>query len=147
MIDIKDLLTNETLERAKKKEITLEEKTAIQEASDKILFKQLNSSCNDCYADAVLELILLRKKKPREFEERLKGRNYILKRGCVFQLGFGNSKMLVRQNCTDKLAIEFLAIDKNNIQYFDDYPEEWEEEVDKYLNNKSAKTFKQSKIE
>lgn len=141
---VEELLSDDMLRRFQEKEATSEEKEAISSLARKVLFKELNASCSDCYSDAIIELRVLKKNQPKEFEERLNGRRYVLKRGCVFQLGFGSRNMLVRQNCTDKLAIAFLSQDKNNIVHFEDYPEDWEEEVDKFLSAKSKKQTKSS---
>lgn len=144
-MDVNELLSEQTLQRFKNKEATNEEKSSLSDLAKKVLFKDLDSSCSNCYFDAIIELRLFKKRNPKEFEERMNGRHYVLKRGCVFQMGFGSRNMLVRQNCTDKLAIEFLSWDKNNIVHFEDYPEDWEDEVDKYLEAKSNKQPKTSK--
>ncbi len=53
--------------------------------------------------------------------------NFILKRGISLPLGFGTGDFLVRQNTTKEKAIRILKTNPNNIQYFESYPENWQE--------------------
>lgn len=138
---IRQLLHEDTLKKFQEEKATYEEITYLIEVTQKILMRDLNYNCKNCYADALIELRVLYDNDRKLFEERMRGQRYVLKRGCVFQLGFGSSRMLVRQNCTEELAVEFLSKDRNNIMYFEKYPtREWEKEVDEYiLKNREQK--------
>ena len=54
-----------------------------------------------------MELVNLYKTNRILFEERMKEKRYQIARGVCMPLGFGSSRMIVYQNCTDELAIEF----------------------------------------
>ena len=54
-------------------------------------------------------------------------------------LGFGSSRMIVYQNCTDELAIEFLSLDEKNSKYFERLPDGWKDDVAEYLEKLSGK--------
>lgn len=131
---IKELLSESTLNKFKEDKATYEEINFLIEVTRKVLMKDLDYSCKNCYTDALIELNVMYNNNKRLFDQRMSGQRYILKRGCVFQLGFGSSRMLARQNCTEELALEFLSKDKNNIVYFEKYPtKDWEKEVDDFI--------------
>lgn len=111
-MDVNELLSEQTLQRFKNKEATNEEKSSLSDLAKRFCLKTWTALVAIANFDAIIELRLFKKRNPKEFEERMNGRHYVLKRGCVFQMGFGSRNMLVRQNCTDKLAIEFLSWDK-----------------------------------
>lgn len=139
-MNIDDFLTNSTLARFQAKQESFEERQCLVYLAGKVLGKSLVYTCRNCYIDLLTELIVMYKHNRKQFDERMKERKYILKRGCCLPLGFGSNRMIVFQNCTDALAIEFLSLDENNIQYFDHYPENWKEDVAAYKQPSPAES-------
>lgn len=131
-MNVDDFLTNSTLSRFQAKSESFEERQTLVHLAGRVLGKTLVYTCRNCYIDLLTELIVMYKHNRKQFDERMKEKRYVLKRGCCLPLGFGSKRMIVFQNCTDTLAIEFLSLDENNIQYFDHYPEDWKEDIENY---------------
>ena len=86
-----------------------------------------------------MELVNFYKTNRILFEERMKEKRYQIARGVCMPLGFGSSRMIVYQNCTDELAIEFLSLDEKNSKYFERLPDGWKDDVAEYLEKLSGK--------
>lgn len=106
---------------------TPEQKEFVEKQVFKVLRKELNYGCNSCYQDAIIELVKMQREQPDLYEARQIDPLFVLKRGVLVSYEFGSSEFLVYQNCTDELALKFLAKNPENIEEFDVYPENWKE--------------------
>lgn len=145
-MNIDKLLTNEVIERFRTREETSEERDALVFLATKVLCRKITYTCRNCYFDALLELVNLYKTNRSLFDERMKEKKYQIRRGICMPLGFGSNRMIVYQNCTDKLAIEFLSLDEKNSQYFEILPDNWKDDVAEYLGKKSDKNIIQREL-
>lgn len=136
---VDELLTNEVIERFRLLEETKEEREALISIAAKVLGRTITYTCRNCYFDTLVELINLYKTNQKLFNERMKEKRYQIARGVCMPLGFGSDRMIVYQNCTDELAIEFLSLDENNSKHFERLPDNWKEEVAEYFEKKSGK--------
>ena len=64
-------------------------------------------------------------------------REYKVKNGILLQLAFGSSEFYSNANLTDDIAEQYLAKNPQDIVYFSDYPEDWEERVAKSKKSKA----------
>ena len=136
---VEELLTNEVIERFRLQKETSGEREALIYFASKVLGRKVTYTCRNCYFDALIELINLYKTNQTIFEERMQEKRYQIKRGVCMPLGFGSSRMIVYQNCTDSLAIEFLSLNEDNCKYFEQLPSEWKDDVAEFLGKKSEK--------
>lgn len=136
---VDELLTNEVIERFRLREETPQERDALVSLASKVLCRKISYTCRNCYFDALAELSSLYKTNRILFEERMKEKRYQIARGVCMPLGFGSNRMIVYQNCTDELAVEFLSLDEANSRYFEVLPSKWKEDVAEYLVKLSGK--------
>lgn len=136
---VADLFTNEVIERFRLREETPQERDALVSLASKVLCRKISYTCRNCYFDALTELVNLYKTNRILFEERMKEKRYQIARGVCMPLGFGSNRMIVYQNCTDALAIEFLSLDEKNSRYFERLPDDWKDDVAEYLERLSEK--------
>lgn len=83
------------------------------------------TACNDCYNDAIIEIILYIKKNGKMKEKR----NYKLKNGVLLQIEFGDDKFYTNDNLTDEIAEDYLRSRPQQINKFADFPENWEKQI------------------
>lgn len=136
---VNELLTNEVIERFRLRKETPQERDTLVSLASKALCRKISYTCRNCYFDALMELVNLYKTNRILFEERMKEKIYQIARGVCMPLGFGASRMIVYQNCTDELAIEFLSLDEKNSKYFERLPDGWKDDVAEYLEKLSGK--------
>lgn len=136
---VDELLTNEVIERFRLRKETPQERDALVSLASKVLYRKISYTCRNCYFDALAELASLHKTNRVLFEERMKEKRYQIARGVCMPLGFGSNRMIVYQNCTDKLAVEFLSLDEANSRYFEVLPSDWKDDVAEYLGKLSGK--------
>lgn len=136
---VDELLTNDMIERFRMRKETPQERDTLVSIATKVLCRKITYTCRNCYFDALMELINLYKTNQILFEERMKEKRYQIARGVCMPLGFGSSRMIVYQNCTDELAIEFLSLDEKNSKYFEHLPDGWKSDVADYLDKLSGK--------
>ncbi|WP_288207026.1 hypothetical protein [uncultured Parabacteroides sp.] len=136
---VDELLTNDMIERFRMRKETPQERDALVSIATKVLCRKMTYTCRNCYFDALMELVNLYKTNQILFEERMKEKRYQIARGVCMPLGFGSSRMIVYQNCTDELAIEFLSLDEKNSKYFEHLPDGWKSDVADYLDKLSGK--------
>lgn len=136
---VDELLTNEVIERFRLRKETPQERDTLVSLASKALCRKIFYTCRNCYFDALMELVNLYKTNRILFEERMKEKRYQIARGVCMPLGFGSSRMIVYQNCTDELAIEFLSLDEKNSKYFERLPDGWKDDVAGYLDKLSGK--------
>ena len=129
---VDELLTNDMIERFRMRKETPQERDALVSIATKVLCRKMTYTCRNCYFDALMELVNLYKTNQILFEERMKEKRYQIARGVCMPLGFGSSRMIVYQNCTDELAIEFLSLDEKNSKYFEHLPDGWKSDVADY---------------
>lgn len=114
------------LEGVDKRALTLEQKSTISELYSVVLQKEFRAtSCNDCYSDAVIEMLCYL----RRHGEVKPVRKYRLKAGALLQHGFGSSVFYTDMNITDDVAREFLRNDKSLVTQFSSLPGNWQEDV------------------
>jgi hypothetical protein len=102
------------------------DKKEIEELYPIVLDKSfVKTSCNDCYRDAVIEMILFIKRNGKMKEKTL----YALKNGALIQMEFGSGEMYTNSNLTDEVAERFLAAHPNGKVLFSKLPEDWAERV------------------
>jgi len=98
-----------------------------------ILHKRIqNPSCSDCYRDAFLETFTFLQRNGALPEEK----HYLLKEGNCLHI-FGSSEYLF--DVTDEQAETFLSQCPSAIDEFCEYPEDWEERVNKRKTKASYK--------
>ena len=131
---VDELLTKEVIERFRLRKETPQERDTLVSLASKALCRKISYTCRNCYFDALMELVNLYKTNRILFEERMKEKRYQIARGVCMPLGFGSSRMIVYQNCTDELAIEFLSLDEKNSKYFERLPDGWKDDVAEYLD-------------
>lgn len=136
---VDELLTNDMIERFRMRKETPQERDTLVSIATKVLCRKIAYTCRNCYFDALMELINLYKTNRILFEERMKEKRYQIARGVCMPLGFGSNRMIVYQNCTDELAIEFLSLDEKNNKYFERLPDGWKDDVAEYLEKLSEK--------
>ena len=136
---VDELLTNEVIERFRLRKETPQERDTLVSLASKALCRKISYTCRNCYFDALMELVNLYKTNRILFEERMKEKRYQIARGVCMPLGFGSNRMIVYQNCTDELAIEFLSLDEKNSKYFERLPDGWKDDVAEYLDKLSGK--------
>lgn len=132
-MEVVDLLTNEVIERFRQRKESLQERDALVSLALKVLCRKVSYTCRNCYFDALMELVSLYKTNRMLFDERMKEKRYQVRRGVCMPLGFGSNRMIVYQNCTDQLAVEFLSLDEKNSKYFEMLPSDWKDDVAEYL--------------
>lgn len=136
---VDELLTNDIIERFRMRKETPQERDTLVSIATKVLCRKITYTCRNCYFDALMELVNLYKTNRILFEERMKEKRYQIARGVCMPLGFGSNRMIVYQNCTDELAIEFLSLDEKNSKYFEHLPDGWKSDVADYLDKLSGK--------
>ena len=136
---VDELLTNEVIERFRLRKETPQERDTLVSLASKALCRKISYTCRNCYFDALMELVNFYKTNRILFEERMKEKRYQIARGVCMPLGFGSNRMIVYQNCTDELAIEFLSLDEKNSKYFERLPDGWKDDVAEYLDKFSGK--------
>ena len=85
----------------------------------------VRTSCNDCYRDAIIEMSVYLKKHGKMKEKRA----YKLKSGVLLQMEFGSPDFYTNENLTDDIAEEYLKKYPDNVGYFAELPEDWEERI------------------
>lgn len=124
--------TLQELERVEKRALTLDQKATIAELYGIVLQKEFNAtSCNDCYRDAVIEMLCY----IRRHGEIKPVRKYRLKAGVVLQKAFGSATFYTDANITDEVAREFLRNDKSLVSLFSSLPGNWQEDVSENASN------------
>lgn len=136
---VEELLTNEVIERFRQRKESLQERDALVSLASKVLCRKVSYTCRNCYFDALMELVSLYKTNRILFKERMEEKRYQIKRGVCMPLGFGSNRMIVYQNCTDQLAVEFLSLNEKNSQYFEHLPDGWKDDVAAFLEKQSGK--------
>lgn len=135
---VEDLFSKETAERFKQHKESYEDRETLISVAVKTLSRSVNYSCRNCYMDVFAELLNMYTHNRELFDERTKEKRYIFRRGLCMPISFGSQRMIVYQNCTEELAVEFLSINLDNIQYFESYPTEWKDDVAAYLAKQSS---------
>lgn len=112
------------LEAVKKADLALEQRNEIANLYEVVLRKTFTAtSCNDCYHDAVIEMLLYIRKhgdvKPYK--------RYLLKPGALLREGFGSDRFYVADTLTDEKAREFLRRDNSLLSLFARVPDDWNE--------------------
>lgn len=87
--------------------------------------KFVKTSCNDCYRDAIIEMVVYLKKNGKMKEKS----NYVLKNGVVLQPVFGSSQFYTNANLTDEVAENYLASNPSASKLFSILPADWENRV------------------
>lgn len=90
----------------------------------------IRTSCNDCYHDAVIEMLVYLKKNGKMKEKS----NYGLKNGVLLRMAFGSSDFYTNANLTDEIAESYLAKYPENVNYFAKLPEDWKDRVEKLVD-------------
>lgn len=115
-------------ELSKKRSYTDEEKLEISSLYPKVtqfVFVK-RKGCADCYRDACIEMVSYLRKNGK-FRDKL---NYVLRAGCVIQLGgFGSGDFYSNANISDAVAIAYLREHPLDITLFQRYPEDWEQQI------------------
>lgn len=117
--------------------LTANDKDEIESLYTQVLDKKfVRTSCNDCYHDAIIEMICYIKKHGKMKEKCA----YKLKNGVLLQMEFGSSDFYVNETLTDEIAEQYLAKYPGNILFFAEYPENWEERAAKKVEKKKKKS-------
>lgn len=101
---------------------SVSQKEAIHELYQAVLRKSLKvTSCQRCYHDALIEVILYLRKEGKMKEET----NYALRAGFIIHCPtFRGGKIYTNDNLTDEVAREYLAAFPNQRSMFSRIPEE-----------------------
>ncbi len=117
--------------------LTANDKDEIESLYTQVLDKKfVRTSCNDCYHDAIIEMICYIKKHGKMKEKCA----YKLKNGVLLQMEFGSSDLYVNETLTDEIAEQYLAKYPDNILFFAEYPEDWKESAAKKVEKKKKKS-------
>lgn len=117
--------------------LTANDKDEIESLYTQVLDKKfVRTSCNDCYHDAIIEMICYIKKHGKMKEKCA----YKLKNGVLLQMEFGSSDLYVNETLTDEIAEQYLAKYPDNILFFAEYPEDWKERAAKKVEKKKKKS-------
>lgn len=104
------------------------EKQEIEDLYPEVLgLKFQRTSCSDCYKDAVIRMYNYIKKHGKMKEKT----DYKLKNGVLLQMNFGDTTFYNNTTLTDEIAEKYLAKYPQNINYFAEYPEDWEDRIAK----------------
>lgn len=124
---VKDAIKKLEELRGKGSSLTQSDKADIEDLHMTVLQRKMtHTSCNDCYSDAVITMLLYIRKYGK-FKEKT---SYRLKNGALLQMGFGSSEFYTNDNLTDKVAEEYLAQFPENSNLFSVLPEDWEVKVE-----------------
>ena len=117
--------------------LTANDKDEIESLYTQVLDKKfVRTSCNDCYHDAIIEMICYIKKHGKMKEKCA----YKLKNGVLLQMEFGSSDFYVNETLTDEIAEQYLAKYPDNILFFAEYPDDWKERAAKKVEKKKKKS-------
>nr|DAL45090.1 MAG TPA_asm: hypothetical protein [Caudoviricetes sp.] len=117
--------------------LTANDKDEIESLYTQVLDKKfVRTSCNDCYHDAIIEMICYIKKHGKMKEKCA----YKLKNGVLLQMEFGSSDFYVNETLTDEIAEQYLAKHPGSILFFAEYPEDWKERAAKKVEKKKKKS-------
>lgn len=117
--------------------LTANDKDEIESLYTQVLDKKfVRTSCNDCYHDAIIEMICYIKKHGKMKEKCA----YKLKNGVLLQMEFGSSDFYVNETLTDGIAEQYLAKYPDNILFFAEYPDDWKERAAKKVEKKKKKS-------
>lgn len=117
--------------------LTANDKDEIESLYTQVLDKKfVRTSCNDCYHDAIIEMICYIKRHGKMKDKCA----YKLKNGVLLQMEFGSSNFYVNETLTDEIAEQYLAKYPDNILFFAEYPEDWEERAAKKVEKKKKKS-------
>lgn len=117
--------------------LTANDKDEIESLYTQVLDKKfVRTSCNDCYHDAIIEMICYIKKHGKMKEKCA----YKLKNGVLLQMEFGSSDFCVNETLTDGIAEQYLAKYPDNILFFAEYPDDWKERAAKKVEKKKKKS-------
>ena len=117
--------------------LTANDKDEIESLYTKVLDKKfVRTSCNDCYHDAIIEMICYIKKHGKMKEKCA----YKLKNGVLLQMEFGSSDFYVNETLTDEIAEQYLAKYPDSILFFAEYPEDWKERAAKKVEKQKKKS-------
>ena len=117
--------------------LTANDKDEIESLYTQVLDKKfVRTSCNDCYHDAIIEMICYIKKHGKMKEKCA----YKLKNGVLLQMEFGSSDLYVNETLTDEIAEQYLAKYPDNILFFAEYPDDWKERAAKKVEKKKKKS-------
>ena len=117
--------------------LTANDKDEIESLYTQVLDKKfVRTSCNDCYHDAIIEMICYIKKHGKMKEKCA----YKLKNGVLLQMEFGSSDFYVNETLTDEIAEQYLAKYPDNILFFAEHPEDWKERAAKKVEKKKKKS-------
>lgn len=106
--------------------LSLQEKAEVEGLYYDVLDKTfVRTSCNDCYRDAIIEMSVYLKKHGKMKEKR----EYKLKSGVLLQMEFGSPDFYTNENLTDDIAEEYLKKYPDNVGYFAELPDGWEERI------------------
>lgn len=106
--------------------LSFSEKAEVEGLYHDVLDKTfVRTSCNDCYRDAIIEMSVYLKKHGKMKEKRA----YKLKSGVLLQMEFGSPDFYTNENLTDDIAEEYLKKYPDNVGYFAELPEDWEERI------------------
>ena len=117
--------------------LTANDKDEIESLYTQVLDKKfVRTSCNDCYHDAIIEMICYIKKHGKMKEKCA----YKLKNGVLLQMEFGSSDFYVNETLTDEIAEQYLAKYPDSILFFAEYPDDWKERAAKKVEKKKKKS-------
>lgn len=117
--------------------LTANDKDEIESLYTQVLDKKfVRTSCNNCYHDAIIEMICYIKRHGKMKDKCA----YKLKNGVLLQMEFGSSDFYVNETLTDEIAEQYLAKYPDNILFFAEYPEDWEERAAKKVEKKKKKS-------
>ena len=117
--------------------LTANDKDEIESLYTQVLDKKfVRTSCNDCYHDAIIEMICYIKKHGKMKEKCA----YKLKNGVLLQMEFGSSDFYVNETLTDEIAEQYLAKYPDSILFFAEYPEDWKERAAKKVEKQKKKS-------
>lgn len=123
--EVKKAVGKLELLRGKGSSLTDSDKREIESLHEQVLDRPLTrTSCNSCYEDAVIMLLLYIRRNGK-FKEKC---SFRLKNGVLLQMEFGSSDFYTNDNLTDKVARKYLAKHPENINLFAEYPEEFDQE-------------------
>lgn len=114
-----------THDLAQKKKLTATEKETIANLYAVVFGRRfVRRTCSDCYRDAAIEMYTYLNKGG----ELAENKHYRLRAGKLLHK-FGSHDFLANTNITDDLAREYLRMCPEWIKWFEQYPENWQEEV------------------
>lgn len=117
--------------------LTANDKDEIESLYTQVLDKKfVRTSCNNCYHDAIIEMICYIKRHGKMKDKCA----YKLKNGVLLQMEFGSSDFYVNETLTDEIAEQYLAKYPDNILFFAEYPKDWEERAAKKVEKKKKKS-------